>query len=95
MIPVSPPPQVQPPPPGPGDPALRRAAEALEATFLAEMLKSAGLGEARDSFGGGAGESQFASMLAAEQARALAATGGIGLAEQIFNSLKEHDHAEL
>lgn len=67
--------------------ALRRAAQALEASFLAEMLKQAGLGESRDRFGGGAGEAQFASFLRAEHARALAEGGGIGLAEQLFRSL--------
>ena len=36
------------------DGALRAAAQKLEAAFLAEMLKSAGFGESRDSFGGGA-----------------------------------------
>jgi Rod binding domain-containing protein len=70
--------------------AMRDAAQELEATFLAEMLKSAGVGETPEAFGGGAGEDQFASMLRLEQARQLAATGGIGLAEAIFNSLKEN-----
>lgn len=68
--------------------ALRSAAEGLEAQFLAEMLKSAGLGEARESFGGGAGEAQFASFLRQEQADAMARKGGIGLAESIFEALK-------
>lgn len=78
------------PPAAPPGMALRRAAEALEATFLAEMLKSAGFGAAREgAFGGGAGEAQFASFLVAEQARAMAEAGGIGLAESIFNALKE------
>ncbi len=36
------------------DAALHAAAEKLEAAFLAEMLKSAGLGKTSDSFGGGA-----------------------------------------
>ncbi|MFY0620341.1 MAG: rod-binding protein [Pelagimonas sp.] len=54
------------------------------------MLKSAGVGETPEAFGGGAGEDQFASMLRLEQARQLAATGGIGLAEHIFHSLKEN-----
>ncbi|TNF64553.1 MAG: hypothetical protein EP307_02475 [Rhodobacteraceae bacterium] len=71
------------------DMRLREAAIQLEATFLAEMLKSAGLGQARSGFGGGAGEEQFASFLLQEQALAMARTGGIGLAEAIFESLKE------
>jgi len=71
------------------DAELREAANKLEATFLAEMLKAAGLGKSRDSFGGGAGEDQFSSFLVQEQATAMVEAGGIGLAESIFNSLKE------
>ncbi|WP_341863028.1 rod-binding protein [Gymnodinialimonas sp. 57CJ19] len=68
---------------------LRTVAEDLEAAFLAEMLKHAGFGEARDdnSFGGGIGEEQFSSMLRSEHANALSAQGGLGLAESIFDSL--------
>ena len=69
--------------------ALRAAAVELEATFLAEMLKSAGFGETRGSFGGGAGEDQFASFLVSAQARQMAQSGGIGLAETLFNALVE------
>ena len=71
------------------DMRLREGAIQLEATFLAEMLKSAGMGQARAGFGGGAGEEQFASFLLQEQALAMARAGGIGLAESIFESLKE------
>lgn len=67
--------------------ALREVAQDLEAAFLAEMLKHAGFGEARDSFGGGVGEEQMSSLLRAEHANALAAQGGVGLAESIFQSL--------
>lgn len=66
---------------------LRETAKAFEATFLAEMLKNTGLGKSRDSFGGGAGEDAFSSMLTTEQANLMADSGGIGLAEHIFNSL--------
>lgn len=71
------------------DKALRQAAENLEATFLGEMLKAAGLGESRESFGGGAGEDQFSSFLVQQHAKAMVSSGGIGLAESIYNSLKE------
>ena len=73
----------------PDDIRLRDMAQALEATFLAEMLKSAGFGAARGAFGGGMGEDQFASFLRVEHARALASRGGIGLAESLFHALKE------
>ena len=68
---------------------LQAAAVELEATFLAEMLKSAGLGESRDSFGGGAGEDQFSSFLVQHQAQQLAQSGGVGLSEILFNSMME------
>lgn len=72
------------------DPAsarLRDAATRLESLFLAEMLKSAGLGQARSSFGGGIGEEHFASFLADAQAQELARAGGIGLAETLFRAM--------
>ncbi|EBA08580.1 rod-binding protein [Sagittula stellata] len=68
---------------------LRAAALELEANFLAEMLKAAGVGETPEGFGGGAGEDQFSSLLRLEQARRMAATGGVGLTEMIFETLKE------
>jgi Rod binding domain-containing protein len=71
------------------DAALREAAQKLEANFLAEMLKSAGLGESRSTFGGGTGEDQFSSFLVEEQAMAMVRAGGIGLTEALFQALKE------
>lgn len=74
------------------DAALRTAAQKLEATFLAEMLKSAGLGESRSAFGGGEGEDQFSSFLVQAQAEEMVAAGGIGLAEALFNALKDREN---
>lgn len=71
------------------DRTLRDAAEKMEAGFLAEMLQAAGLGKTSEQFGGGAGEDQFSSLLVQEQAMQMVKSGGIGLAEAIFNSLKE------
>ncbi|MBY6120628.1 rod-binding protein [Mameliella alba] len=73
----------------PQDRALREAAKELEVNFLAEMLKSAKLGEAPEAFGGGSGENQFASFMRLEQARQMTEGGGIGLAESLFHALKE------
>jgi Rod binding domain-containing protein len=87
---IQPLPPFQPPPSN--EQALRKAAEELEASFLAEMLKSAGLGQTSDSFGGGAGEDQFSSFLVREQALAMVRAGGIGLSESIFESLKEKEN---
>ncbi|MFC3612200.1 rod-binding protein [Lutimaribacter marinistellae] len=71
---------------------LRAAAQELEAGFLAEMLKAAGLGKSRGPFGGGSGEEQFASFLVREQAQQIARSGGIGLAETLFTALMEKTH---
>ncbi len=74
------------------DKILMDAAQKLEATFLAEMLKSAGLGQSSESFGGGAGEDQFASFLVQEQAMQMVKAGGIGLSESIYETLKERQN---
>jgi Rod binding domain-containing protein len=66
---------------------LHQLAQDLEATFLAEMLDYAGLGETSQSFGGGIGERQFASFLRQEQAAAMVKAGGIGLAESLFRAM--------
>ncbi len=71
------------------DDPLFKAAQKLEATFLAEMLKSAGFGKPRESFGGGIGEDQFGSFLRQAQADEMVKTGGIGLAQSLFEALKE------
>lgn len=77
-----------PPPPASAD-ALRAKAQALEAAFLSEMLGHAGLDASAGAFGGGPGEAQFASFLRQAHAEALVARGGIGLAERLFDALKE------
>lgn len=76
-------------PPSAADLPLWHKAQQLEAAFLAEMLGHAGLGDAPQGFGGGIGEEQFASFLRAEQAKAMVEKGGIGLAQNIFESLKQ------
>lgn len=74
--------------------ALLAQAEELEAAFLAEMLGHSGLGGTEGDFGGGTGAAQFSSFLRQEQARAIVDGGGVGLAELIFNSLVEANHAD-
>lgn len=68
---------------------IHHAAQKLEATFLAEMLKSAGFGKQRDSFGGGAGEEQFSSFLVQAQSEAMVRAGGVGLTETFVKALME------
>jgi Rod binding domain-containing protein len=70
---------------------MRAAAIELEANFLAEMLKHAGLGEMQGGFGGGVGEEQFASFLRQEQSQLMAEAGGVGLAETIFEAMKARE----
>lgn len=74
------------------DPAWA-AAQDFEAAFLAEMLKTAGVNAVSSSFGGGAGEDAFASFLTAEYGRLIAETGGVGLAEQVFETLSQRTQA--
>ncbi len=64
----------------------RDAAQKLEATFLAEMLKSAGFGKTA-SFAGGIGEEQFASFQRQALADEMVKAGGIGLAEAFYQSM--------
>lgn len=71
------------------DQAARRqeAAVALEAAFLSEMLKGAGLHDTGGAFGGGPGAEQFASYLRQAQARSMAQAGGVGLAEHLVRAM--------
>ena len=74
---------------------LRVKAQELEATFLSEMLSYTGIDTQSESFSGGHGEEQFTSFLRQEHAQAIAAKGGIGLAEQLFQSLTSRaSHAD-
>ena len=75
------------PVPTPADPRLTEVARNFEATFLAEMLRYSGIGTTPDTFGGGAGEAQFAPLLADHYATALVEAGGIGLAERVAATL--------
>lgn len=67
--------------------AAEEVAKELEASFLAEMFKYTGVGNARESMGGGHGEEAFTGMLSTEYARSIVDQGGIGLAEQIVKSM--------
>lgn len=71
-----------------GEARLWEAAQALEAGFVSEMLKAAGVGAPRQTFGGGIGEEQFASFLRDAQAREMVQAGGIGLAESLFEAMR-------
>jgi peptidoglycan hydrolase FlgJ len=79
----------------PREAILRTKAAELEAAFLSEMLSYTGMDKQSESFSGGHGEEQFTSFMRQEHARAIVATGGIGLAEQLFQSLtRQADNAD-
>lgn len=72
--------------------AVRERAEALEAAFLAEMLRHAGLGgegfaSLRGPLGGGIGEEQFGSFLREAMAQEMARAGGVGLTESLIRAM--------
>lgn len=71
------------------DTPIAEAARAFEAVFISEMLKSAGLGQPIQGFGGGVGEEQFASLLVQKQAEQIVQSGGLGVSEMIFAALSE------
>jgi len=70
----------------PKDPA-RVVADEFEASFVAEMLKYSGLNKTSETFGGGAGEDAFASLLTDAYAKALVDAGGIGISDSIYQSI--------
>ena len=76
------------------DEKLMKVARELEASFLAEMLKNAGVGKSREAFGGGAREDHFSTFLVQEYASATVEAGGIGLAESIYRSLIQTKEAQ-
>lgn len=82
----------QPTAPHPRAAELMQVAQSLEAQFLSEMLKSAGVGQTPEGFGGGAGEDQFASFLRDEQAKQMTQAGGIGLAQSLFDAMIAKTH---
>ena len=70
---------------------LRTLSQKLEAQFLAQMMKSAGVGKPRDTFGGGPGEDHFSGFLVQQYAESAVKAGGLGLAESIYRSLSMQD----
>ena len=67
----------------------RKIAEDFEASFLTEMLKYSGVNKTSESFGGGAGEEAFSSMLNDAYAQALVKSGGVGIADLVYKSIVE------
>ncbi|MEN8893032.1 rod-binding protein [Planktotalea arctica] len=76
-------------PQGPRPDTALSTGQQLEAVFLTEMLKIAGVGKVPETFGGGAGEDQFASFLREAQAKEMVRAGGLGLAAHFDQSIKD------
>lgn len=74
--------------PAAADATMRQIAKSFEASFLAEMLKHAGLGKMPEQFNGGPGEAAYSGFLVQEYAEKVADTGRIGIAEQVYQSMK-------
>lgn len=76
-----------------GRSSVRKAAEAFEALFLAEMLSHAGVGKPADALGGGKGEEAFQSFLTQAYVEKITATGRFGIAEAIVRASATEDPA--
>ena len=74
---------------GPDDPRIPRKARKFEAVLLGQVVQILfqGLHDG-GPFGGGSAEAQWKDMLAQEYGRALAETGGIGLALAIEREMR-------
>lgn len=70
------------------DPKIWQVSQQLEASFIAEMLDAAGVGKTPESFGGGVGEDQFGSYLQDAYATHISEAGGIGLSQQLYDSMR-------
>ena len=70
------------------DAALRQAAKEFEATFIAEMLTYAGFDKALSSRAGFGGEA-FSRLLIESYAADISESGSFGLADKIYNQLKD------
>jgi peptidoglycan hydrolase FlgJ len=67
-----------------GHEAARRAAQEFEALFLSEMLAPAFESVDTDGlFGGGESEKIFRSMMVQEYGKAIAQSGGVGIADAV------------
>ncbi len=66
------------------DEQVRRAAEEFEAVFISQMLAPMFEGlETDELFGGGPGEDIYRSILVEEYGKAIARSGGIGIADAV------------
>lgn len=73
----------------------RSQAEAFEASFLSTMFQNmfTGIGE-EGPLGNGAGVGMWRSFLTDAYAKQVAKAGGVGLADQVYNTLLAHQEAK-
>lgn len=77
------------------DAAVDEAAQEFEAMFLAQMLQPMFEGmEPNPLFGGGQGEKIFNSMMVEEYGKAIAAGGGVGIADTVKAAMLELQEAK-
>lgn len=71
------------------DPAkLKSAAENFESFFITSMMEQMFSGIETDGpFGGGEGERVFRSLLNQEYGKAIASTGGVGIADMVYRQM--------
>lgn len=72
-----------------GPSSLRAAADRFETAFLAEMLRHTGIGKMPATFNGGAGEAAFSGFMTWEYAEEITKRGTIGIADQVYEALKD------
>lgn len=83
------------PPPGAGsDARLRWAAEQLEALLVHELMKSMRRTVMKTGMFDGMGVKMFEEMLDEERSKELAAGGGLGLAQLIYDQMAPHVSAQ-
>lgn len=76
------------------NPTARKAAEEFEAFFVAQVFNAMSAGLKSDGpFGGGPAEGPYRSMLNQEYAKAIAGTGGLGIANQVYNEIIRYQEA--
>jgi Rod binding domain-containing protein len=78
-----------------GPEAVRSTAEDFEAFFISQMLDHMFAGIKTDGlFGGGAGEDTYRGLLNQEYGKAIARSGGIGLADTVTREILKMQEAE-
>lgn len=73
----------------------RVAAESFEAFFISQFLEHMYAGIKTDGmFGGGQGENVYRSMMMQEYGKAIAKSGGIGIADTVYQSILQIQEQE-